>query len=462
MNYSNRNIDKNIFDASKFFNGLLCIALKRCASNRKEISLFAISMNILYDTLKWMHVFALKAYFRSVSIRDEQHFREKGPVLIAVNHPSAFMDPIIIATFSKRRVAFLTAGEFFYNRFLSWFYHQLGMVPIYRPHVVRHLVDRNVSTFQACYHHLEAGGALIIFTEGSSKTEYHIRPNKTGLARMAFETAERNGFTMDIDVLPVGLVYDDPHAFGTHLLVQYGKPISAAHYYPIYQKDPREAVRRLTGDVENALKSLTWHLEEEVLAEVFELCKRSMFRSRFVSAEDSAWRFQVLNEMNRELHRWHEQCPENIQELKELALSKPSKRFSLRNLNHVLTAVVLFPFFLYGVINNWAALILPEPVLKLFNPRHDFRGSVRLLSGLIAWLLFSIFQTLLVFKWTSSFPLTLVYFFSIAAGGWFAHRYAEWFIHPVRFRSRIPESELLNFFNQRGAGLAMKIEDKLG
>lgn len=435
---------------------LLCRALQFLDFNRKEISFFAPGMNILYDTLKFLHVFALKGYFRSVHIRDEHNFKQKGPVLLAVNHPSAFMDPIIIATFSKRRVAFLTAGEFFYNRFLSWFYHQLGMVPIYRPHVVRHLVDRNVSTFQACYHHLEAGGALIIFTEGSSKTEYHIRQNKTGLARMAFETAERNGFNMDIEVLPVGLVYDDPHVLGTHLLVQYGKPIQAAELYALYQSDPREAVRQLTVRIENALKSLTWHLEEELLTESFEICKRSVFRAKFKSAEDSDWRFRILQEMNRALHQWHEKYPDRIHALNALAQEKPIKRISALKSGHILQAIFLFPLFLYGILNNWAALLLPEPVLKLFNPRHDFRGSVRLLSSLIAWLLFSILQTAAVFSLTGSFPITLVYFFSIASSAWFAHRYAEWFIHPMRFNTRIPEERLFTFFQKYGVHLPEK------
>ncbi len=407
-------------------------------------------MPIIYNGLKFLHHFALKAYFRSIHIEGQENFPAEGAVILAVNHPSAFMDPIIVATLSKRRVAFLTAAEFFYNRFFSWFYGKLGMIPIYRPHVMRHMIDKNTNTFEACYSHLEVGGALMIFPEGTSKTEYHIRPNKTGLARIAFETAERNNFDLPIHVVPVGLVYDDPHVYGTHLLVQYGEAIEVEKWYEQYQHDPRAAVRGLTAETEHRLKRLTWHLEEEELHGIFETCKKALWRQPFKNTEDAKLAFDEAEKIAAKLHYWHRSQPDLLKRLEQSVIEE--KPLLMRQkLKHLPGLLLGFPLYAYGKINNWAALVMPEMVLRIFRPRYDFRGSVRLLSSLIAFLIFSMLQTALVYHWSENAPLALLYFFSIALSGWYAKRYEETFIQVPKQTRDIGSQELREILNRLGS-----------
>lgn len=404
-------------------------------------------MAILYNSLKFLHQFALKAYFRSIHIEGQENFPSKGAVILAVNHPSAFMDPIIVATLSKRRVAFLTAAEFFYNRFFHWFYGKLGMIPIYRPHVMRHMVDKNTGTFEACYSYLEAGGALMIFPEGTSKTEYHIRPNKTGLARIAFETAERNNFQLPIHIVPVGLVYDDPHVYGTHLLVQYGEAINVDEWYELYQQDSRSAVRDLTAETEHRLKQLTWHLEEEELHSIFEACKKALWRRPFKKAEDAKAAFDEADQISAKLHYWQRQQPALLKQL-ELAIMEEKPIGMAQKLKYLPMLVLGFPIYIYGKSNNWAALVMPEMTLGIFRPRYDFRGSVRLLSSLIAFLIFSLLQTAVVYHLSRNALITLLYFFSIGLSGWFAKRYEEVLIRVPQQAKDIGPQELKEILNR--------------
>lgn len=48
------------------------------------------------------------------------------------NHPSAFMDPLVIATISKRPLFMLAKGILFTNPMVKWFLSGLNIIPIYK------------------------------------------------------------------------------------------------------------------------------------------------------------------------------------------------------------------------------------------------------------------------------------------------------------------------------------------
>ena len=57
---------------------------------------------MLYSIFKWLFYPTLKAYFNSIHLHNTRAIPDKGPVIFAVNHTSAFMDPILIAVFKVR------------------------------------------------------------------------------------------------------------------------------------------------------------------------------------------------------------------------------------------------------------------------------------------------------------------------------------------------------------------------
>lgn len=89
---------------------------------------------MVYRIIKWLAGITLKAYFRKVVVRGMENIPSNGPVIIVANHPSAFMDPMVIGTITNRSLHFIAAGEFMGHGLKSWIYRkQLNMIPVYRP-----------------------------------------------------------------------------------------------------------------------------------------------------------------------------------------------------------------------------------------------------------------------------------------------------------------------------------------
>ena len=61
--------------------------------------------------------------------------------------------------------------------------------------------------------------------EGSSETERHLRPIKTGCGRIAMGTEKANNFGLGLRILPVGLTYKDGQKFRDEVVVNFGKMI---------------------------------------------------------------------------------------------------------------------------------------------------------------------------------------------------------------------------------------------
>src|SRR5687768_5715739 len=126
---------------------------------------------MLYSILRFLMQITVRVFFRSITIRNKAVFPENGPLLVLANHPSTFMDPIVIATLLNREVYFLAKGELFKSGFAKWLLPKFNMIPVYRKQDDPSLMNKNQDTFNNCFEHLEKGGAILMFPEGISITE---------------------------------------------------------------------------------------------------------------------------------------------------------------------------------------------------------------------------------------------------------------------------------------------------
>ncbi|MGY8847490.1 MAG: hypothetical protein ACKVLH_09030, partial [Bacteroidia bacterium] len=57
---------------------------------------------MLYKIFRWLFHLTTKAYFRSIYLQGKDQIPPNGkPVIFAANHPSSFMDPILLAVHLK-------------------------------------------------------------------------------------------------------------------------------------------------------------------------------------------------------------------------------------------------------------------------------------------------------------------------------------------------------------------------
>jgi glycerol-3-phosphate O-acyltransferase / dihydroxyacetone phosphate acyltransferase len=70
---------------------------------------------MIYKALKLIVKIALHIFFMKIVILAKTELPKSGPLIIVVNHPNTFMDPIIVATLFKQKVGFLANASVFVN-----------------------------------------------------------------------------------------------------------------------------------------------------------------------------------------------------------------------------------------------------------------------------------------------------------------------------------------------------------
>ena len=210
---------------------------------------------LLYRTLRFVLRLSVWVFYKNVHVQGRELAPEKGPLIIAVNHPNTLMDPLLVAIQLRQRTGFLANAGIFANAFLKWAFARLHLIPVYRQQdVAPGQKADNASSFRKCYDYLLRGGSLMIFPEGSSVNEMKLRKLKTGTARIALETAAQKNFCSGLQILPVSLTYLDPIRFRSRLFVQIDHAIPVDAYAAAYRKDPADAVQALTEHIRELLE----------------------------------------------------------------------------------------------------------------------------------------------------------------------------------------------------------------
>ncbi len=163
---------------------------------------------LFYSLLKFVFTVTLRLFFRRFQVHGLEKLRKtKGPLILAVNHPNTFMDPLIVATLMPQRVAFIANGGIF-NRLTRPIFKYFHVIPVYRKKdssdVPLSPAELNKMTFQRCYDYLKAKGTILIFPEGTSEIERRLRELKTGTARIALGAEYENDFQLGLQILPIG------------------------------------------------------------------------------------------------------------------------------------------------------------------------------------------------------------------------------------------------------------------
>ena len=387
-------------------------------------------------------------------ITGSEHVPATGPVIFVANHPSAFMDPMVVAACIGRPTHFLAAAEYFGMGFKSWFYKKyLNMIPVYRPSVLPNETHHNEAIFSSCFELLGKGGALLVFPEGNSITEKRIRKLKTGVARMALGARLSAKHNVEVEVVPIGLNYANPHRFQSDLFINIGAPISTHTYSP-----ENSEVVRLTDEMEERLKETILHIQhpeldslvkkiELILKDKFKFDKQSQSTKKeteFVYQKKVIRSIQLLTENHSPLlMELERKLDDYFYKIKTLGISDGSIRdlTVFISTQEVLRLTFTLPLFLIGFVCNampYYATVFYfrnlnlfsrdgyEPPNKKINPA--FKGSISMAIGMVFFigyylLLATIIGLITGHSWFSILSLALFYF-----AGLFCMKYIGWMI----------------------------------
>lgn len=206
-----------------------------------------------------------------------------GPVLVAANHPNALIDPLVIFRTAGRPTRPLAKAPLFEQALVGTVLKGLGGLPVYRRQDDPALMHLNDRTFDAAIGALCGGGAVQMYPEGRSHSEPTLTPFRTGVARIALMAEDRAGWGLKLRIQPVGLTYTRKHLFRGRAIAAFGEPIEVASFREAYERDEREAARRLTALVRERLERLTLNFDAAEDRDLVEVAERLYARGKGLS-----------------------------------------------------------------------------------------------------------------------------------------------------------------------------------
>lgn len=201
-------------------------------------------------------------YFTEVHTVGRQHVPDEGPLIIAANHPSSILDSILLGTQIPRRIHYLAGSKLFRWPILARLFRHLGAIPVYRRSEASDHAGRNLEAFEMAHRLLEQAGCVGIFPEGRNSPATQVRELRTGTARIALGAEARNGYRLEMRIVPVGITFENREFLMSAVLLSIGEPIRPADYADLHRTDPERAVRQLTNDLQHALRTQAVHIED--------------------------------------------------------------------------------------------------------------------------------------------------------------------------------------------------------
>jgi glycerol-3-phosphate O-acyltransferase / dihydroxyacetone phosphate acyltransferase len=339
------------------------------------------------------------------------------------------MDVLNVGIHVPRIMFFLANYGLFKHPVSSWILSRLYCIPVKRRDDVEEGVERNIdATFEQCYRHLERGGILYVAPEGNSYMHRVVRDFKTGTARIALGAAARNNKQLGLTIVPVGLTYTAPNLFRNDMVLQVGKPVVVADWLPAYAIDPVAAVDALTLHLQETIRTLAIHNDNEAGDEYIKLLDTITQNDEPLSAwpywQRSAG-FTQKNLKNEALRSKASAYFDDLAQHKLLdgnvaAVGKPT--FAPVDL----LLLLLFPVWLLGYIFWFLPCFIPAWLARKMNLYIGYDSNIKTLAGIFtfggwlwaakrwiapflqpAWLGWLIVPVFLLLGWLTDWYMTL-------------------------------------------------------
>lgn len=216
---------------------------------------------MLYALLRSVAGIALRWFYSRIDAEGLERIPATTPALLAVNHPNALVDALVVAWVCPRRIVLTAKATLFSNPLFGAFLRVMGVVPLIRSRDVADLnspsdARRNAQAFGALNDALARGRAVMIFPEGITGDHPTLAPLRTGAARIALQA--RDAGLRGLSIMPVGLTFERKDAPRSRVFVQVGEPIDVDDW-PRF--DDRSDVLALTAEIERRLRAVTLNFE---------------------------------------------------------------------------------------------------------------------------------------------------------------------------------------------------------
>jgi 1-acyl-sn-glycerol-3-phosphate acyltransferase len=210
-------------------------------------------MNPVYRIGWCMFRIVYTLYFRW-RVFTPDHVPKTGPVILASNH-SSFLDPMLVGAGVPREINYLARENLFRFPVLGWVLHKWQAVPVNRE-------GGGAKGLKAILDRLLAGGAIILFPEGTRSSDGNLKPARSGVGLTVIKSTA--------PVVPVR-VFGTFEAYSRHMrfprprrvAVKYGEPMHFEKLRSESQVCTKERVKEIYQEVADEIMKQIARLEME-------------------------------------------------------------------------------------------------------------------------------------------------------------------------------------------------------
>src|SRR6185312_2882300 len=208
------------------------------------------SMNFVYF-LGWSFYRARYATYFHWRVFNPERVPLKGPVILASNHAS-FLDPPLVGSGVKRAINYLARDTLFRYPGMGWLLRKWNSVPVDRD-------GGGAAGLKAILDRLLAGGAIILFPEGTRTRDGKLQPARSGIGLTVIKS--------DAPVVPVR-VFGTFEAYGRHMKFPRPRPIAVKYGPPMNFERARTEARTCS---KQRLKIIYQEIADEIMAKIAKL-----------------------------------------------------------------------------------------------------------------------------------------------------------------------------------------------
>tara|TARA_R110000737_G_scaffold117240_2_gene149941 strand:+ start:2204 stop:3517 length:1314 start_codon:yes stop_codon:yes gene_type:complete len=404
---------------------------------------------MLYRFLKLLVGLGIRFYYKEVRVKNKVNLKTEGPLIIIANHPNTLMDAMMLGHVCQQPIHYMAKATLFDSKFKMWLLRSLNMIPINRIGEGRIKGVSNQDSFLACYEMLEKGKTLVVFPEGTSFQERHLRQLKSGTARIALETERRNNNTLGLTVLPIGLNYSQAEKFRSSVLVHVGQAISVKDFAKDFKENSSNGAKKLTEQfrirLEQVLVNSESKDEEELVDRIARIIESRYTKEGLENVEDEmsflkkirdrlddykvteAWKLEeiqlLVEKIEWEIQKW---------DIRTDFLDRRfrSRMFFRQVLFSIIFLLIGLPLFVFGIFHNIIQYKLTDLIIPKLTKDIEYYAPMAVLLGLILYPLtyygfielVNIFYPLTFWKW-------IIYLVLMPLSGLFAYFFYRYLNH---------------------------------
>jgi 1-acyl-sn-glycerol-3-phosphate acyltransferase len=207
-------------------------------------------MNPVYF-LGWSFFRVFYKFYCGWRVYNPERVPAQGPAILAANHAS-FLDPFLVGAGVKREINYLARENLFRFPVVGWVLHRWQAVPVDRE-------GGGAKGLKAILDRLLAGGAIILFPEGTRTRDGQLQPARSGIGLTVIKSTA--------PVVPVR-VFGTYQAYSRHMRFPRPQRVCVKYGCPLLFEEMRAEARTCS---KQRLKEIYQQVADEIMAAIAKL-----------------------------------------------------------------------------------------------------------------------------------------------------------------------------------------------